>query len=157
MAIRLGTVVEDTITGLTGTAVGRTVYHTDCSRIEIQPRVVIDGKVVESTFAAEQVVRPVEDSPASYEEDTPRHPMLGEMVYHELTGFEGEVIAVSYYLHGAPHLHVRSTEIVKGKLVAFPFHENELVAVETDEPVELTVKRPGGPAASLQIRSIPSR
>ncbi len=45
--IKLGQKVRDTLTGLEGTAVGRSEYLYGCVRIAIQPEGVKDGKIAD--------------------------------------------------------------------------------------------------------------
>lgn len=50
MAIKLGTVVTDSITGFKGMAVSRTEYINGCARICVQPQALHDGKPIESCY-----------------------------------------------------------------------------------------------------------
>lgn len=68
MEVTLGTKVRDSITGLTGVAVSRTVYLNGCVRFGVQPQVVKDGKVADVEYVdAEQLeeVKPESDMPAA--------------------------------------------------------------------------------------------
>lgn len=47
MAIKLGTIVTDSITGFSGVAVSRTEYIHGCARIGVQPKTLHDGKPIE--------------------------------------------------------------------------------------------------------------
>lgn len=48
MAVKLGTIVTDSITGFSGVAVSRTEYIHGCARIVIQPKALHEGKIVEA-------------------------------------------------------------------------------------------------------------
>ena len=54
--ITLGSQVIDRITGIKGTAIGRTVWLNGCIRISIQPKGEKDGKAFEAHGADEQDV-----------------------------------------------------------------------------------------------------
>ena len=53
----LGKQVEDTVTGLRGTAIARLVYMNGCVQYQIQPKIVVDGVPVEPKWYDEQQVR----------------------------------------------------------------------------------------------------
>jgi len=67
MQVMLGTKVTDSITGLTGVAVSRTVYLNGCVRVGVQPQVVKDGKVADVEYADESQIVPVPAEDASME------------------------------------------------------------------------------------------
>lgn len=48
MAVELGSIVTDSITGFSGVAVSRTEYLQGCARIVVQPKELRDGKPVDS-------------------------------------------------------------------------------------------------------------
>lgn len=55
--IKLGDRVKDSITGFKGIAIARSEWLNGCQRIEIQPEILKDGKVVEADwFDIRQVV-----------------------------------------------------------------------------------------------------
>lgn len=157
MAIQLGSTVSDPITGLSGTAIQRIQYDSDCTQIEVQPKLVKDGTPVKSTFFPEPLLL-VGDNEA-FCDDPPRHPMLGKMVRHrDILDAEGRVVAASTYLVGAAHLHIRLNALTDGASRVLGFHENELIEIgelgEDIAPVVVTDKQPGGPARSIPMRSL---
>ena len=62
--IELGQKVNDTITDMEGTAVGRTEYLNGCIRILVQPRCLKDGVPVDAVWIDEPQLAVVEDTPA---------------------------------------------------------------------------------------------
>ena len=64
--IELGARVKDKITGLTGIAVGRTIWIHGCVRITVQPEEFKDGKPVDmTTFDEPQLEVVVPPEPAA--------------------------------------------------------------------------------------------
>ena len=43
--IKLGDLVEDTVSGFTGVAVAKTIYFQGCNRVAIQPKIDKEGKL----------------------------------------------------------------------------------------------------------------
>ncbi len=58
--IKLGDKVKDTITDFGGIAVARCVYLNGCIRIEVQPKELKDGKIVEAVWIDESQLEDVE-------------------------------------------------------------------------------------------------
>ena len=54
MAVKLGTEVKDSITGLEGVAIGRSEYLYGCVNILVQPKGLKDGKPIEPVWIDEQ-------------------------------------------------------------------------------------------------------
>ena len=54
MAITLGTLVTDSITGFSGVAVSRTEYLFGCVRVGVQPQQLKEGKMIEAEYIDEQ-------------------------------------------------------------------------------------------------------
>lgn len=62
MAIKLGSKVRDTITGLQGTAIARTEWLHGCVRVTVQPNALRDGKPIDTSTFDEPQLELVEES-----------------------------------------------------------------------------------------------
>lgn len=61
--IKLGTIVQDRVTGLQGVAVCRTEYLTGCTRVGVQPKgTQKDGRPFDSTYIDEPMLDIVDSS-----------------------------------------------------------------------------------------------
>lgn len=65
MAVKLGSVVTDSITGFSGVAMSRTEFIHGCARVYVQPKALHDGKPVEAQYfdelqLVENVVEPTD-------------------------------------------------------------------------------------------------
>ena len=54
MAVTLGTVVKDAITGFEGVAISRTEYLYGCVRIAVEPQALQEGRPIEAQYFDEQ-------------------------------------------------------------------------------------------------------
>lgn len=59
--IQLGSRVRDSLTGFTGTAIGRTEWMYGCARIAIEPTELKDGKPIDMVWFDEQRVQLVQE------------------------------------------------------------------------------------------------
>lgn len=71
MKIELGQKVRDTITGMEGIAVGRTVWLNGCIRISVQSQMLKDGVPLDQQWIDEPQLQVVEETAAP--EPEPRH------------------------------------------------------------------------------------
>jgi hypothetical protein len=71
MEIELGQKVKDTITGMEGIVISRTVWLNGCVRVGVQPQQLKDGIPVESQIFDEPQLVVVEDTSAPQAD--PRH------------------------------------------------------------------------------------
>ncbi|HUW08729.1 MAG TPA: hypothetical protein VM537_03325 [Anaerolineae bacterium] len=62
MEVKLGTVVQDGITGFTGVAMARTVYYYGVPRVFVEPRVLRNDKPVGGEWIDEGRLIEAEDS-----------------------------------------------------------------------------------------------
>ncbi len=67
----LGKQVEDTVTGLRGTAIARLVYMNGCVQYQIQPKIVVDGVPVEPKWYDNEQVKLVSKRKAVKNKRTP--------------------------------------------------------------------------------------
>lgn len=51
--IKIGDMVEDTVTGFRGMAIAKIIYMTGCIRFEIQPKGLRDGRPIKSMWVDE--------------------------------------------------------------------------------------------------------
>lgn len=58
--IELGDEVRDTLSGVTGIAIGRTTWITGCDNIQIRPQGMHDGRPIDTFAADEPIVEIVE-------------------------------------------------------------------------------------------------
>lgn len=58
--VKLGDIVKDTVTDFKGIAVARCVYLNGCVRIEVQPKELIDGKIIEALWIDESQLEGIE-------------------------------------------------------------------------------------------------
>jgi hypothetical protein len=68
--IKLGSKVQDTLTGFTGIATGRTEWMFGCARICIEPQVLKDGKPIEGFWFDEQRVKVLSDHAPEVSQDS---------------------------------------------------------------------------------------
>lgn len=54
--IKLGSLVKDSLTGLSGIAIARCEYLNGCVSVEVQPKGIKDGKPLPATWVDEQLL-----------------------------------------------------------------------------------------------------
>jgi hypothetical protein len=136
MAIQLGTIATDSITGFKGVAVVRTEFLFECVRIGLMPKALKDGLPQEKCYFDERQLK----------EDDKKTPApskwLGKQVTDSITGVQGTVTSVSTYLYMAPRVCITPKGTFEGKpLETVDCDEAQLV--EYDAPK--VAKRTGGP------------
>src|ERR1039457_7119524 len=99
MAVQLGKVVTDSITGFKGVAVLRTEFLHACVRVGLQPKALKDGIPQDRVYFDEKQIK--ENDPK-----TPPAPnkWLGQQVTDSLTSVNGTATAVTTYLYMAPRV-----------------------------------------------------
>ena len=69
--IKLGDRVKDSITGFKGIAIARSEWLNGCKRIEIQPEILKDGKIVEADWFDERQIVLIKSN--AFPKQPPRH------------------------------------------------------------------------------------
>jgi hypothetical protein len=107
MAIKLGTMVTDSLTGFTGIALCRTDYQYGCIRVRVQPRVV-DGKLPDDENVDERQL--LENDPTN---DPESSELLGTVQTDSVTGITGTVVCYTTYLHAGPRVVLQPKGMTK--------------------------------------------
>ena len=148
MAVQLGKVVTDSITGFKGVAVLRTEFLHACVRVGLQPKALKDGIPQERVYFDEKQIKENEAIP------TPApNKWLGKRATDSVTGVKGTVTAVTTYLYMAPRIVITQKGTFEGKTLEV-VECDEAQLAEYKEPK--VAERTGGPGdRAPQQRSAP--
>ena len=152
--IKLGTYVEDPVTGFKGIAENRATYLYGCDRICVQPRMKEDGTIPDSRMFDEPqlltiVCADIPEIPSI--PPAPERVKMGNLVKDPLNGVEGTLTGRSVYLNGCARVYIEPT--VKYRKDFSPYWVDEQQVVDTGKSL-LTKHNPkpeesrstGGPA-----------
>jgi hypothetical protein len=149
MAIKLGTIVTDTITGFKGVAISRTEFLHGCVRIGVQPKkLTTDGKRADVDFIDEKLLK--ENDPKT----TPElNPILGTTVTDSITGLKGTAVARTQFINSVERVAIQPKALHEGRPVdAVEFDEPQLKEYKAPEKT-----KPGGPGLMARPNRMASR
>lgn len=161
--ITLGVLVQDKVTGFKGITLGRTEWLHGCRRYVIQPRELIDGKVVDALSFDEDSIDVLDTTPAVSPPDARAFKYeLGAKAKDAITEYEGTIVGRTEWLHSGLRYHLQSRNMDKGKGKPIEQHciEEGSVILLSDPAYEHNPKRrEGGPsdATASQRTADPSR
>jgi len=152
MAIELGMVVRDRVTGLIGVAENRADYLHGCPRFCVQPFAKDDGTVPSSVMVDEPQLEPVADrAPVMPQPVEPAIVvLLGSKVRDPISGEKGTCTGRALYLNGCVRVLVEPEQSLTAnyRLEEFWTDENRVeILTEAAAPVDMQ-RRTGGPAIS---------
>src|ERR1017187_9628746 len=141
MAITLGEVVTDSITGFVGVAIARTSFMHDCVRVAIQPKGLIENKLQSTEWFDEK--RLLENDPNVV---YPKNAFLGEIVTDSVSGIKGTATAYTTYIHSAPRICIQPKGSHEGKPIdSFDVDEVQLKEYKAPKTVSAEPRRTSGP------------
>lgn len=152
MTIKLGLIVKDLVTGITGVAENRGTYMHGCDRYCIQPKAKKDGTIPEAIMVDEPQLRILTSKKPAMEPMKPPKQILfnGDLAIDPISGFKGIVTGRAVYLNGCARTLLSSKKTWKDGEEDKWFDEPRLDIVKKALKVvtEKPAKRTGGPCIS---------
>jgi hypothetical protein len=145
--IALGDIVKDTITGFTGVTTAVTKWLSNVDRFTVQPQEVKDGKPIAGrSFDMTQLELVKRSNVRVIPVERPKEPVeLGDTVKHELSGLEGVVTAITFWIEGCSILQVQPTVLKDGEPVDPSGFDERLCAIVKRAHPKVSPARTGGP------------
>jgi hypothetical protein len=144
MAIEMGKIATDSITGFKGIAVIRTEYLFGCARWGLKPKELKDGLPQDIVYFDEKQLKEYDPArvPAS-------NKWLSQMVTDSITGIKGKVTSATSYLYMAPRICITPKGTFEGK----PFESIDCDEASLKEYKTLeVVDRTGGPGDKAPLQ-----
>lgn len=163
--ISLGVLATDKVTGFSGMILGRTEWLHGCRRYVIQPRELVDGKVVDAMSFDEDSIDVQENVPVvpvPVPEGREFKYELGAKAKDAVTEYEGTIVGRTEWLYSGTRYHLQSRIMDKGKGKPVDQHcieEGSVVLLSDPAYVHNPKRREGGPSDSTasQRTADPSR
>ena len=162
LRVVLGKTYRDSISGLTGIAVSRTVFLYSCVRVAIQPPTLNkdDGGPTAAFYIDEQMLEEVpqkKEIPYLEEAD---EVTLGKTYKDSITGLEGVATSVTKFLSASQRVVLQPTKLHEGKPIdaqVFDASQLEEVKAKVTPKPKAADKTPGGPGDVARPHSVPRR
>lgn len=163
MRIKLGSIVEDKVTGFTGVAENCATYLYGCDRYCVQPKVNSEGKIPEAVLIDDFQLEIVEGKKWNRVDALPFPDQvvnLGDEVHDPISDMKGIATGRCLYLNGCARIFVETKIKKNGEVEAKGFWTDELsLVVKTKLKIksadteailkkEKPVRKSGGPGRS---------